>query len=198
MHIPGVGNHISPPITQCVLCLYRVGFGYNRISRRVSWTRARVVEVIQRRLRRGTLERRQPLFRYGAPPKKPVPTPEERMLKALERRSLKKLKVRLRTYLWKWAKHNLNPYLMPRIVGCSRQQFLHYISSQFYKGMSWDNYGPHWHLDHIIPCSKFNLRLQSEVLKCFHFSNIQPLLVHANKTKSNRVVPTQSELLLNS
>ena len=41
--------------------------------------------------------------------------------------------------------------------------------------MSWSNYGVHgWHIDHTIPCSKFNLKnLMSK--KCFNYQNFQPL-----------------------
>jgi 5-methylcytosine-specific restriction endonuclease McrA len=62
--------------------------------------------------------------------------------------------------------------------------------------MSWDNYGTYWQVDHIVPCSKFNLTDHSQVLKCFHFSNLQPLLSKRNKTKGASLIPTQTELLV--
>jgi len=48
--------------------------------------------------------------------------------------------------------------------------------------MTWDNYGK-WHVDHIIPISSFNLTLETEVEKCFHFTNLQPLWAKDNLKK---------------
>ena len=51
--------------------------------------------------------------------------------------------------------------------------------------MSWDNYGQ-WHIDHIRPCSGFNLLDPIEQRVCFHYTNLQPLWAGDNLKKSNR------------
>src|SRR5688572_29894848 len=43
-----------------------------------------------------------------------------------------------------------------QLVGCDRDALVKHIESQFIHGMSWDNRGL-WHIDHIIPCSAFDL-----------------------------------------
>lgn len=53
--------------------------------------------------------------------------------------------------------------------------------------MSWENYGK-WHIDHIKPCSKFDLTVKEEQYKCFHYSNLQPLWGPENSAKGNRWV----------
>jgi hypothetical protein len=53
--------------------------------------------------------------------------------------------------------------------------------------MSWENYGK-WHIDHIIPCSSFNLSLPEEQRNCFHYSNLQPLWAKDNIFKANKSV----------
>jgi transposase-like protein len=72
------------------------------------------------------------------------------------------------------------------LLGTDLDSFSEYIGNQFHSGMSWDNYGPYWHLDHIKPCSSFNLEDIYEQRKCFHYTNLQPLLVLDNLTKSNK------------
>ena len=72
------------------------------------------------------------------------------------------------------------------LVGCSLIELKLHIESKFSNGMSWDNYSK-WHIDHIIPCSSFNLRDASERSKCFHFSNLQPLWAEENLRKGSRL-----------
>lgn len=51
-----------------------------------------------------------------------------------------------------------------------------YIESLFTKGMCWNNYGIHgWHIDHIKPCSSFDLTIPKQQEECFHYTNLRPL-----------------------
>lgn len=62
------------------------------------------------------------------------------------------------------------------LLGCSIHEFKKYLESKFTTGMSWENYGKKgWHIDHIIPCDSFDLRIPDEQRKCFHYTNLQPL-----------------------
>lgn len=44
-----------------------------------------------------------------------------------------------------------------------------------------------WHIDHVIPCSAFNLTDQKEIEQCFHWTNIRPLEKIKNLKKSNKI-----------
>jgi len=69
------------------------------------------------------------------------------------------------------------------LLGCSIENFKIYIESKFEPGMSWQNYGTAWHLDHIVPCAIFDLTKPEHQKRCFHFSNHQPLFATENQRK---------------
>lgn len=61
------------------------------------------------------------------------------------------------------------------LLGCSYQFFVKYLESLFTKNMTWENYGfGGWHIDHIIPCTSFDLTKEEEQRKCFHYTNSMP------------------------
>ena len=62
-----------------------------------------------------------------------------------------------------------------QLIGCTIVELRIYIASKFLPTMTWENYGKYWHIDHIIPCSKFDLTKEEEQQKCFHYTNLQPL-----------------------
>jgi len=53
--------------------------------------------------------------------------------------------------------------------------FVVYLESKFLPTMTWENHGKLWHIDHIVPCMKFDLTKEEEQLKCFNYTNLQPL-----------------------
>ena len=50
-----------------------------------------------------------------------------------------------------------------------------------------DNYGEVWHIDHVVPCSVFDLADPIEQYKCFNWTNLQPLYKTDNLSKNNNV-----------
>lgn len=75
------------------------------------------------------------------------------------------------------------------LLGCTIEEFKIYISNKFDSQMSWDNYGIYgWHIDHIIPCSSFDLTDPKQQKICFHYTNLQPLWAIENLQKSNKII----------
>jgi hypothetical protein len=74
-------------------------------------------------------------------------------------------------------------------LGCDIDFFKVYIESKMKPGMTWDNYGRDgWHLDHIIPCSYFDLTKQEEIFKCFNYTNYDPKWAIDNLSKGDRFI----------
>lgn len=67
------------------------------------------------------------------------------------------------------------------LLGCTGEELKKHLESQFVDGMTWDNYGLHgWHIDHIRPCSEFDLSDHSQQRECFHHKNLRPLWAEDN------------------
>jgi len=74
-----------------------------------------------------------------------------------------------------------------KLLGCSDNFLKQYLQSKFTSGMSFKNYGK-WHIDHIKPCASFDLRKKSEQIKCFNYTNLQPLWAKDNLKKGNKII----------
>ena len=64
--------------------------------------------------------------------------------------------------------------------------FWNHLEKQFKPGMTRENHGL-WHVDHILPCSSFDLTKPEEQAKCFHYTNLQPLWASENLAKGSKI-----------
>ena len=83
-------------------------------------------------------------------------------------------------------KHNKKLENTVTLLGCSKVELKQYLEGKFTFGMNWKNYGFGWHIDHIKPCSKFDLARLEEQRRCFHYTNLQPLWARENLSKGNK------------
>ncbi len=96
-----------------------------------------------------------------------------------------RLKHSIRTrvyYMIKENKINSSSFL----IGCTVDHLKQHLEKQFRPGMSWENYGSYWEIDHIKPCISFDLSNPEEQKKCFHYTNLQPLTCRENRSKGSR------------
>jgi hypothetical protein len=73
------------------------------------------------------------------------------------------------------------------LLGVPHMDFLKtWLECKFKEGMTWENRHL-WHIDHVLPCSSFDLTKPEEQAKCFHYTNLQPLWASENLSKGNRI-----------
>lgn len=65
-------------------------------------------------------------------------------------------------------------------LGCTKDEFVQHIESQFRDGMSWENRSE-WHIDHITPLA--TATTSEEIKELWHYTNLQPLWGHENEAK---------------
>ena len=78
-----------------------------------------------------------------------------------------------------------------RLLGCEAPDFMRYIENQWIGDnawMNWANYGE-WHFDHRRPCASFDLLLEEDQRRCFHFTNLQPMEGGENCSKKDSYDP---------
>jgi Prasinovirus endonuclease VII len=102
------------------------------------------------------------------------------------------LQLRLRRYIaariWRVLKGSKKSASTERLIGTTISNLMNHLSTQFRDGMNWQNQGVNgWHIDHIIPCSSFDLTDPEQQRRCFHYTNLQPLWWHENLAKGKKL-----------
>jgi len=72
-------------------------------------------------------------------------------------------------------------------VGCSLNFIKSWFEFQFDQNMTWENHGIYWHIDHIEPCSSFDLTDYYMLYKCYNWSNLRPIHYLENLSKGDKV-----------
>lgn len=72
------------------------------------------------------------------------------------------------------------------IIGCTIAELKAHIEAKWKPGMTWNNntnFG--WHIDHIVPLSKFDFKCPLQSALACHFTNLQPLWAADNMRKGD-------------
>ncbi len=99
----------------------------------------------------------------------------------------------LRSRVNSYVKHRTirNTYLI--LLGCTKKFLFKWFEYNFkideHLGMNWDNYGNYWHIDHVTPCSAFDLKDKEQQQICFHWTNLCPVPGEYNLSKSAQIRP---------
>jgi hypothetical protein len=95
-----------------------------------------------------------------------------------------RLEKNLRIRIWHALNGKVKSKRTKELLGCNVDELKIHLENKFSEGMTWDNYGK-WHVDHIKPCSLFDLTVPEEQLLCFNYTNLQPLWSYDNQSKSD-------------
>jgi len=94
----------------------------------------------------------------------------------------------LRCRLWHALKGKNKSARTMKLVGCSIPHLMDHLEKQFLPGMTWENYGPVWHVDHMMPCDSFDLSDPEQQRRSFHYTNLQPLWGPENMSKGDTIL----------
>jgi hypothetical protein len=77
-------------------------------------------------------------------------------------------------------------------LGYTTDVLQHHLETNFKLGMTWDNYGSVWEIDHIRPISQFVNEGVTAPAVISALSNLRPLWCTENKSKGNRTITAGS------
>ncbi|MDP2218538.1 MAG: NUMOD3 domain-containing DNA-binding protein [Methanolobus sp.] len=83
------------------------------------------------------------------------------------------------------------------LVGYTLKQLMEHLEKLFKPGMTWENQGKYWHIDHVIPVSIFNFEKPEDFdfKLCWRLKNLQPLTKEENLSKGAKITkPFQPSL----
>jgi hypothetical protein len=82
-----------------------------------------------------------------------------------------------------------------KYLGCSTEFLRGWFEYQFRLvktfndvDLNWENIKT-WHIDHVIPCKVFDFSNKVQIKTCFHWSNLSPMLIDDNISKSSKIIP---------
>ena len=75
------------------------------------------------------------------------------------------------------------------LVSFTADQLKKHLEKLFKPGMTWENYGTHWHIDHKIPIAAFNYSQPEHIdfKLCWSLVNLQPLEAKENLSKRDKL-----------
>lgn len=74
-----------------------------------------------------------------------------------------------------------------KYIGCDINFMKKWFEFHFNDELGWYNC-KEWHIDHVIPCSEFDLSKDEEQYKCFNWKNLRPCMAIENIKKSNKIM----------
>uniref|UniRef100_A0A6C0DPB4 Uncharacterized protein n=1 Tax=viral metagenome TaxID=1070528 RepID=A0A6C0DPB4_9ZZZZ len=104
---------------------------------------------------------------------------------------LEKFKRNIRSRIFMALKRNKEFHTV-KYLGCTSPEYLQWILT-YDANYTLDNHGTVWHIDHVIPVSRFNLENVDEQMIAFNWRNTMPLSARENLVKNSKILQPQIE-----
>jgi hypothetical protein len=101
-----------------------------------------------------------------------------------------KFKRYIRTRIYNCLRYKNKTKHSIEYLGCSSDDYFKWILN-YDSNYNLNNHGKQWHIDHVIPLSKFNLDDENQQLIAFNWRNTMPLSSSENLSKNNKILPEQ-------
>lgn len=73
------------------------------------------------------------------------------------------------------------------LLGIDKNGFINHINKYLLDGMTLENFGKIWSLDHIVPVDLFDILNVDEKRLCYNYLNIMPMFINDNRLKGASV-----------
>lgn len=73
------------------------------------------------------------------------------------------------------------------LLDIDKDGFINHINKYLIEGMTNENFGTEWGLDHIVPVDLFDLSNESDLKLCYNYNNIMPMFNTDNRLKGASV-----------
>jgi len=103
-----------------------------------------------------------------------------------------KFKRYIRTRIYNCLRYKNKTKHSVEYLGCSSDEYFKWIF-KYNNDYNLDNHGDEWHIDHVIPLSKFDLNILEQQLIAFNWRNTMPLSCGENLKKNNKILKSQVE-----
>ena len=103
-----------------------------------------------------------------------------------------KFKRYIRTRIYNCLRYKTKTKHSVEYLGCCSDEYFKWIFN-YNNIYNLDNHGAEWHIDHVIPLSKFDLNIPEQQLIAFNWRNTMPLSCSENLSKNNKILQLQVE-----
>ena len=103
-----------------------------------------------------------------------------------------KFKRYIRTRIYNCLRYKNKTKHSVEYLGCCSDEYFKWIFN-YNINYNLDNHGSEWHIDHVIPLSKFDLNIPEQQLIAFNWRNTMPLSCSENLSKNNKILQLQVE-----
>lgn len=87
----------------------------------------------------------------------------------------------------RWMYGESGGSIMQKYVGADLLTVREWFANRMVEGMTWNNYGEEWVIDHIVPIRMFDVMKEDELKICWHYKNLMPLFKEDNLKKEGNV-----------